>query len=372
MTSKKASLLSIQMIVFAFIASMIGIGYLLKDPLIASFQNNTPLNALISLSFIVGLALGFITLWRLSHDMAWVQKLSTDDYNIEDKPHYLTKLSGWRIRNSDMDLAVLLPTDRQDILQDTEARLMASRESTRYLIGLLIFLGLLGTFWGLSITIRSVAGVIANMSSAGAEGLTAFNILKDGLKEPLSGMGTAFSCSMFGLAGSLILGFLDLQLGRAQSKIYFATEQTISHFEKPEPSFLSSFMNVSPTHPDYLIKILEFMAENIEQMNTQDKTHLERTSALERRFEALVSTLNDLASALKAQQQLKHSEPERMVAIFDKIFSGFSETISTLSKEQKDRDERFFDELKKELRLLGKILHPVSTQKTSTATIKAV
>jgi hypothetical protein len=249
---------------------------------------------------------------------------------------------------------------------------MASRESTRYLIGLLIFLGLLGTFWGLSITIRSVSGVIANMSSAGAEGLTAFNVLKDGLKDPLSGMGTAFSCSMFGLAGSLILGFLDLQLARAQNALYFATEQTLSHFEKPEPSFLSSSMAISPTHPDYLIKVLEFMAENIEHINSQDKIHLERAELLEERFEALVSTLNDLTVALRTQQQSKHNESERVVVFFDKVSSGLSETLANLSKEQKDRDERFLDELKRELRLLGKILHPASAQKTNPPSIKAI
>jgi hypothetical protein len=372
MAGKKASLRSIQILVFAFIISVGCIGYFLQDPLLASFKNNTPLNALISLSFLVGLALGFQTLWRLSHDMKWLQKLPTHNYDLENHPHYLTKLASWRMRNSDRELAVLLPTDRQDILNDTEARLMASRESTRYLIGLLIFLGLLGTFWGLSITIRSVSGVIANMSSSGAEGLTAFNVLKDGLKEPLSGMGTAFSCSMFGLAGSLILGFLDLQLARAQNALYFATEQTLSHFEKPEPSFLSSSMAISPTHPDYLIKVLEFMAENIEHMNAQDKIHLERTEASKERFDSLVTTLNDVALALKTQQQSKQSESERAVVFFDKASARLSETLVNLSKEQKDRDEKFLDDLKKELRLLGKILHPSSTHKANPPSIKAI
>ena len=95
------------------------------------------------------------------------------------------------------------------------------------LIGLLIFLGLLGTFWGLLETVSSVGDVIAGLSVQG-DASVVFDDLKRGLGEPLSGMGIAFSSSLFGLSGSLILGFLDLQTGQAQNAFYTDLEDWMS------------------------------------------------------------------------------------------------------------------------------------------------
>ena len=116
----------------------------------------------------------------------------------------------------------------RSLLDSLNLRLDETREISRYLIGLLVFLGLLGTFWGLLSTIDSVGTVINSLGVAGEDSTSMFLKLKEGLKQPLNGMGTAFSSSLFGLSGSLILGFLDIQASQAQNQFYNDVEEWLS------------------------------------------------------------------------------------------------------------------------------------------------
>ena len=115
------------------------------------------------------------------------------------------------------------------ILDSVGTRLDESRDIARYLTGLLIFLGLLGTFWGLLQTVGSISGVLKSMQSSGDASLM-FDDLKNGLAAPISGMSVSFTSSLFGLAGSLVLGFLDLQAGQAQNRFYNELEDKLSIF----------------------------------------------------------------------------------------------------------------------------------------------
>ena len=119
----------------------------------------------------------------------------------------------------------------RSILDSVYLRLEESRDLSRYLVGLAIFLGLLGTFWGLLVTIRSVADIIGSLG-VGSDPVAMFNQLKENLKQPLSGMSTSFSTSLFGLASSLVLGFLDLQAGHAQNRFYNELEEWLSGMTK--------------------------------------------------------------------------------------------------------------------------------------------
>ena len=123
------------------------------------------------------------------------------------------------------------------ILDSIATRLDEGRELNRYLVGLLVFLGLLGTFWGLLETVHSISGVIESMKT-GADTATMFDDLKAGLSSPIAGMSVSFTSSLFGLASSLILGFLDLQAGQAQNRFY-------SEFEE----FLASHVETTPIEP---------------------------------------------------------------------------------------------------------------------------
>ena len=148
-------------------------------------------------------------------------------------------------------------------------RLDESREISRYMIGLLVFLGLLGTFWGLLITIDSVGSVISSLGINDDDASTMFLSLKEGLKEPLNGMGTAFSSSLFGLSGSLILGFLDLQASQAQNQFYNDVEEWLSSMSLITTSRTVGSGSVAQEDegvPVYVQALLEQSAESIDAL----------------------------------------------------------------------------------------------------------
>ena len=148
-------------------------------------------------------------------------------------------------------------------MESLDGRLIESREISRYLIGLTVFLGLLGTFWGLLETINSV-GVTVNSLNFSEDTQKLFKVLKQGLEEPLGGMGTAFSSSLFGLGGSLILGFLDLQSGQAQNRFYNEVEEKLSQHTK------FTLMNMDENDkrnlgPAYIESLIEVTTENLKK-----------------------------------------------------------------------------------------------------------
>ena len=151
----------------------------------------------------------------------------------------------------------------KSIMESLDGRLIESREISRYLIGLTVFLGLLGTFWGLLETINSV-GVTVNSLNFSEDTQKLFKVLKQGLEEPLGGMGTAFSSSLFGLGGSLILGFLDLQSGQAQNRFYNEVEEKLSQHTK------FTLMNMDENDkknlgPAYIESLIEVTTENLKK-----------------------------------------------------------------------------------------------------------
>jgi len=122
----------------------------------------------------------------------------------------------------------LSATTMRSLLDGIASRLDESRELSRYMTGLLVFLGLLGTFWGLLLTVNSVGETIHNLQVTGGDFAVMFDALKAGLEAPLSGMGTAFSTSLFGLSGSLVLGFLELQASQAQGRFHSELEEWLA------------------------------------------------------------------------------------------------------------------------------------------------
>ena len=203
----------------------------------AFFLNNPVLNGLILFTLALGILHTLHQILRLNPEIAWANhiartRLQTDAeaQTAKPKPAKRPKLLA--------PLAALL--ERQEpgrafsttaarfLLDSIASRLEDARGVSRYLIGLLIFLGLLGTFWGLLETISAISDTVRSLDSSGTDALSAFTQLRAGLEAPLAGMGTAFSSSLFGLAGSLILGFLDLQAGQAQRRFYTELEEFVS------------------------------------------------------------------------------------------------------------------------------------------------
>jgi hypothetical protein len=194
----------------------------------ASFMANPGLNALIIGVLLVGIVYVFRQVINLYPEINWVNNFRIADPGLAvDKAPVLLAPMATMLRDRTGHLALATGSMRS-LLDSVASRLDEQRETTRYLVGLLIFLGLLGTFWGLLETVTSVGNTIGALDTTGGENVMLFDQLKEGLAGPLKGMGTAFSCSMFGLAGSLILGFLDLQAGHAQSRFYNELEDWLS------------------------------------------------------------------------------------------------------------------------------------------------
>ena len=194
-----------------------------------SFLANPGLNALIIGVLVVGIVYAFRQVLRLYPEITWVNNFRISDPGITTDKTTPTLLAPMATMLKDRTGHLSLATGAtRSLLNSVASRLDEQRETTRYLVGLLVFLGLLGTFWGLLQTVSSVGATIGALDTNAGESVMLFDQLKEGLSGPLKGMGTAFSCSMFGLAGSLILGFLDLQAGHAQGRFYNELEDWLS------------------------------------------------------------------------------------------------------------------------------------------------
>jgi hypothetical protein len=209
------------MVVFLAIAGFVAI--ILTRQISTAFRTNPGLNGLILGVLAVGILLALLQVIRLFREARWVNNFRAG--NDSGDPVLLAPMRALLSRSS----AVALTTNStRAILDSIGNRLDESRDISRYLIGLLVFLGLLGTFWGLLGTIGSIGQTIQSLDPGTGSTNDVLNSLKQGLSAPLQGMGTAFSSSLFGLAGSLVLGFLDLQAGRAQNRFYTELENWLS------------------------------------------------------------------------------------------------------------------------------------------------
>ncbi|WP_436638967.1 flagellar motor protein MotA [Microbaculum sp. FT89] len=216
----------LRMLVFLIIAGFIGA--ILFPQVYTAFMSNPGLNGLIIGVLAIGILMAIRQVFRLFREVAWVNDFRLADPGLEvSKPPVLLAPMASLLRDRVGRMAISAQTMRS-ILDSIAMRLDESREMARYMTGLLVFLGLLGTFWGLLQTVSSVAGTIQSLNIGSGDTGVIFEDLKSGLQAPLSGMGTAFSSSLFGLAGSLILGFLDLQAGQAQNRFYNDLEDWLS------------------------------------------------------------------------------------------------------------------------------------------------
>src|SRR5712671_2471228 len=215
----------IRMVVFLILCSLIVV--VLNKQMLVAFMANPGLNALIIGVLLIGIALAFRQVIRLFPEVNWVNsfRLADPGLALERPPVLLAPMAA--MLGDRMGRMAISSQIMRGILDSIAARLDEARDLSRYMTGLLIFLGLLGTFWGLIDTVSSVGRVIENLKVGGDAGAV-FDSLKEGLAAPLSGMGISFSSSLFGLAGSLVLGFLDLQTSQAQNRFYTDLEDWLS------------------------------------------------------------------------------------------------------------------------------------------------
>ena len=195
----------------------------------AAFAANPGLNGLIALVLIFGIIISMRQTYMLVPAVTWLEKFKKNDSSevTEEAPELLGAMSKMMEEQKDRKMS-LSTMSMTTLLDGIAARMDEGREITRYIIGLLIFLGLLGTFWGLLGTISSIGATIDSLRVGSGDVSMMFEDLKVGLAAPLAGMGTAFSSSLFGLAGSVVLGFIDLQTGQAQGRFFNHLEDWLS------------------------------------------------------------------------------------------------------------------------------------------------
>ena len=215
----------VRMLVFLVLAALLV--FILQSQIRAAFLANPFLNALIILVLLVGILLAFRQVIRLFPEIAWVNsfRLADPGLAIERPPVLLAPMAA--ILGDHAGRMAISSQTMKSLLDSVGTRLDEARDMSRYMTGLLIFLGLLGTFWGLIETVGSVGTVIKGLK-VGGDAAAMFDALKDGLAAPLGGMGISFSSSLFGLAGSLVLGFLDLQTSQAQNRFYTDLEDWLA------------------------------------------------------------------------------------------------------------------------------------------------
>jgi hypothetical protein len=215
----------VRMTVFIVLCALIAI--VLYKQIINAFFANPGLNALIIGVLLIGILLAYRQVARLFPEVSWVNsfRLADPGLAVDRGPVLLAPMA--TILRDRVGRMAMSSTLMRGLLDSIATRLDESRDILRYMTGLLVFLGLLGTFWGLIETVGSVGNIINGLKVSG-DASSVFDTLKEGLAAPLSGMGISFSSSLFGLAGSLVLGFLDLQSGQAQNRFYTDLEDWLS------------------------------------------------------------------------------------------------------------------------------------------------
>jgi len=230
----------LRMLVFLVLVGFVAL--ILYRQIVVAFNANPGLNAVIIGVMLIGIVLTLRQVWRLFSEARWVNGLAAraggeaigeassdasgegDDSRSRRGPVLLAPMEKMLGQKNAARISTLT---LRAILDSVEARLDEARETSRYLTGVLVFLGLLGTFWGLIETVGSIGGVIRSMGG-GADASVMFDELKNGLSAPIAGMAISFTSSLFGLAGSMVLGFLDLQAGQAQNRFYTELEDFLS------------------------------------------------------------------------------------------------------------------------------------------------
>jgi hypothetical protein len=345
-----------------FLVLVAALAFALHRPLVAAFLGNPAVNGVILGILLAGIVYIFRQVMLLEPEVEWIEgfrrRLADRDLGAPSgrPPRLLAPMA--RMLGARRDGRVSLSASSlQTLLDGIASRLDETRETSRYLIGLLVFLGLLGTFYGLLETVRSVGGVIGALDVTASDLARAFADLKAGLESPLHGMATAFSSSLFGLAGSLVLGFLDLQAGQAQNRFYNDLEEWLSTHTRLSSGSLAEAGEGSV--PAYLQALLEQTADSLESLQRL------LTRSEENRI-ASNTTLGSLAERLGTIGEHMNAGQSQMIR-FAESSLGQNEAVRThlraiegymarLNEELAEGRAQSVAELRNEIRLLARTI----------------
>tara|TARA_Y100001970_G_scaffold248983_1_gene319047 strand:+ start:1087 stop:2205 length:1119 start_codon:yes stop_codon:yes gene_type:complete len=319
-----------------FLGTVAAVAIALFSGMRDAFISNPALNGLILGVLVLGIGYIFRTVVVLTREVAWLENYRAGQpptSSVMD-PRLLAPMASMLGERSER--FSLSAMSMRSLLDGVGARLDESRDISRYLIGLLIFLGLLGTFWGLLQTIDAVGGVIANLTVGSKELGPVFDDLKAGLQAPLSGMGTAFSSSLFGLAGSLILGFLELQAGQAQNRFYNDLEDWLSG----QTRLASGALSADGEHavPAYVQALLEQTADGLENLQRSLQRGEDSRISANNSITGLVERLSTLTDMMKAEQNLMARLAESQMELTP-VLSRIETTLSKSNPSDNSADD---------------------------------
>ncbi|TAD91457.1 MAG: flagellar motor protein MotA [Alphaproteobacteria bacterium] len=283
-----------------FLAAVIAGVVVSHGLLLQAFEANPSLNGMILAVMLLGVGFIIRQMLVLNPEVRWVEAFQRGQPPPSGSVRLLAPMVSM-IGNRQGRLA-LSPTSMRSLLDSIGARLDEARDIARYLIGLLILLGLLGTFFGLMQTVGSVGDVVGRLTMGGGDTTAAFEDLKQGLATPLSAMGTAFSSSLFGLAGSLILGFLDLQAGQAQNRFYNELEEYLS--SQTRLGSAGPVGDGEASVPAYIQALLEQTADSLESLTRTMGRGEEGRAQTNQNLNQLVDRLAQLSELMRGQAQM--------------------------------------------------------------------
>ena len=333
----------------AFILLILIVVVFLYPLLQTAFLSNIYINLIIILALVFGLIFNVYNLSRLNSDYS-----SLANFNIHKSPQVFlgssSLLKGLSQQIHEGDGRYTFKSSKiEKILESVDMSLLSLRETSRYLVGLLVFLGLLGTFWGLLKTIGSVGNVISGLGIDDTNVAGFFNSLKDGLNAPLQGMSVAFSSSLLGLAGSLILGFADLNLGQAQNKFTQFLEKILQNNSSPDlintsssdPSTLSAIQKIydnldnlvytlkeTSQHQSQIFSYMQSLTEQMKELNVNSREQDKKLSNF------LSTQLNSQSNMLQLTSQLSQEGliDKQTKKYFENIDKGIQQLLSNSKK----------------------------------------
>lgn len=313
----------------AFLAAVAVLCVVLSGQLMNAFIANPVLNSVILVVLLLGVAWNIRQVLSLKPEVAWLEGFRSTRPGSTQRaaPRLLAPMASMFSARRGERIS-LSASAMRSVLDGIASRLDESRELSRYMTGLSIFLGLLGTFWGLILTIGSVAEVINSMSVGSGDLNQLFNQLKSGLAQPLGGMGIAFSSSMLGLAGALVLGFLDLTAGQAQNRFYYELEEWLAGVTRLSSGVLGGDGEVGGSVPAYVQALLEQTAENLENLQRIMARGEDGRAASAQALHTLTERLAVMTEQMRASQVLMQRIAEAQ--------SGLAPAIARLAEAQAD------------------------------------
>ena len=357
----------------AIFLGVITAGVIFLGPsLLDAFWASPVLNGIIVGALLIGIGNSFRNASMLRREVVWIESFQRDGpiTSVMPNPKLLASMASM-LGERNVGSLSLSTMALRTLLDGIAMRLEEIRETSRYMIGLLVFLGLLGTFWGLLQTIDSVGDVIGGLSVNRDNSPDFFEKLKVGLQAPLAGMGTAFSSSLFGLAGSLILGFLALQVGQAQNRFYNELEDWLSGQTRLASSVIGGESDQSV--PAFIQALLEQTADSLESLQRSlQKGESSRLEANKKIIE-LTDTLIGFGEIMKSEQELilKLAEGQQSlkpaleklvhsgvggIEIPNEQFRSIEANLKRITEELSKGRSETISEIRSEIRLLARTI----------------